>query len=84
MYNPRIFDIGLHLHKTCQDFIHYLKNLQISSMCLLFCAQSKRSKLYYNKDTFLFIEGVTGKNEIGVYLSVRGNLGIDRFKWQEI
>lgn len=45
---------------------------------------SKRSKLYYNKDTFLFIEGATGKNEIGVYLRVCGNLGIDRFKWQEI
>ena len=56
----RTYTLGLYLHKTRPDFKHLLKNPQVSSTCPLFCAQSERLKVGYEKDTFLFI-GVMGE-----------------------
>lgn len=46
-------------------------------MCPFFCAQSKKQRVWYDKDIFLFIEGV------GVYCVYMGNAGIDKF-WRGI
>lgn len=72
----RTYTLGLYLHKTCHDFNHLLKNPQVSSTCPLFCAQSKRLKVGYDKDTFLFI-GVMEKMRVGICVYVE-NPGVDK------